>query len=60
MAASRREAQTFAKNTLKLTEKELKLFEKLCKKAFACKEDALHALRDYGNFAGQLQNPAKD
>ncbi len=46
-AAAQREAQVFAKNTLKLTEKELKLFEKLCKKAFACKEDALHALRDF-------------
>ncbi|NHB98506.1 IS1634 family transposase [Photorhabdus stackebrandtii] len=46
-AAAQREAQAFAKNTLKLTEKELKLFEKLCKKAFACKEDALHALRDF-------------
>ncbi len=48
-AARQREGQTFTKNTLKSTEKELKAFEKLCKKGFACQEDALCALRDFGS-----------
>ncbi len=46
-SAAKREGQTFEKNTLKMTEKELKRFEKLCKKTFTCKADALQTLCDF-------------
>ncbi|WP_445496059.1 IS1634-like element ISPlu4 family transposase [Photorhabdus sp. SF281] len=46
-AAEKRENQTFRKNTLRETENESKQFDKLGKKSFACREDALQALHDF-------------
>jgi transposase len=47
--AAKREQQTLEKNLLKDTTKELKQFAKLCKKRFACQQDAEQALEEFRN-----------
>jgi len=45
--AGKREQHTLEKRLLKDSEKELKQFHKLCKKRFACREDAEQALDEF-------------
>lgn len=45
--ATHREQKTVIKNLLKTGTQELKQFQKLCKKAFACQQDAEQALADF-------------
>lgn len=42
--AYKREMKTLVKNTLSASQKEVKLFEKLCRQAFSCEADAASAL----------------
>ena len=45
--AMKREQRTLEKNLLKHSEKELRSFQKLCKKRFACEQDAMQALKEF-------------
>lgn len=48
-AAQARASRSVSKQVLRLTETECKAFEKLCRKAFACEQDATAALETFQN-----------
>jgi transposase len=53
--ATKREQQTVTRNLLKTGTRELKQFQKLCKKRFACQQDAEQALAEFSRGLSVLR-----